>query len=156
MKYLKLFEDKEELFWKIDQNEYDKRIYGISDDDEDEGEVDEGIQEFVLSHWENFNQFELSKLELLGWKYKPVNFYIYDIFYYNMTPEESKSKFQSIEFAQVKFFHNVHSSWIYSFKINKLKDEWYYIYTRNGTKYKCDQFDGLIECLEYLKREDKI
>ena len=39
--------------------------------------------------------------------------------------------------------------------INKCNDEWYYIeyspsYDRD-CYYKCDQFDGLLNCLDYLK-----
>ena len=42
-------------------------------------------------------------------------------------------------------------------KLHKSNDEWYYIYyTTDHSKelyYKCDQFDGLIECVERLINE---
>ena len=35
--------------------------------------------------------------------------------------------------------------------IYKLEDEWYYIYNSSRMHaYKCDQFEGLIKCLDFL------
>ena len=35
--------------------------------------------------------------------------------------------------------------------IYKFEDEWYTVYHMyNNTAYRCDQFEGLIKCLEYI------
>ena len=47
--------------------------------------------------------------------------------------------------------------------VYKLKDEWYYVEVINKTQpidtgnkhyYKCDQFDGLIDCLKMIKSNE--
>lgn len=39
----------------------------------------------------------------------------------------------------------------HDFAIRKLYDEWYYVYDEKNYKfYKCDTFDGLIQCLETI------
>jgi hypothetical protein len=38
----------------------------------------------------------------------------------------------------------------------KTDDEWYFVVSFNkrpAANYKCDQFDGLLECLEYIKNQ---
>ena len=41
-------------------------------------------------------------------------------------------------------------------KINKIKDEWFLVKYNSSTEpevyYKCDQFDGLVSLLDYLKK----
>lgn len=38
----------------------------------------------------------------------------------------------------------------YGFSFSKLVDEWYYLYDKYEDKYyKCDTFDGMLECLLY-------
>ena len=88
-----------------------------------------------------------------------VDFYSYDN-RLKFTPEEHKILDniygEDIEIIGIdaSFFMNCRyqgGRYLYCISINKLSDEWYILYCK-GTFYKCDQLDGLVKLLNFLKR----
>ena len=136
MKYLKLFEDHEDkLFWPISHGTYSKIVYGT-----DFHHM--LIRKYIIDNWQIFSNEEIKKIE----------------------------RYIGSDIIKSESYDHKLSTFIYystsnSLRIDmvKMSDEWYYISTislvnSNPVSYnwfQCDQWDGFIACLEYLKKIDR-
>ena len=75
-------------------------------------------------------------------------------------PENQIEEIQSLfteTIRKCKVYYSPHpylylSATNWHFEMNCLPDEWYLVRSGgSGSIYKCDQFDGLLDCLEFLK-----
>lgn len=167
MKYLELFEDHStKTFWEIKDSEYVKDIY-YGDEYELHVNDDEymGVnQDHILSTWVDFTGSELSKLEKILGKYELLDFnededfYDYSDDYGYSEPQE---EYENIDHAYITFRNVAGLMDPNEISVAKTKDEWFYVhcYVRNSSpthiSYKCDQWDGLIDCLDYIKDKYK-
>ena len=115
MKYIKLFEEANDLYWEIPREEFE---YVMPGDDPDWNE-DESVLNFER---EDFSKKESLLLKQLGFKI------IYDLCVILLPFTSGKKSTISL-------------------RLYKSSDSWYYAETDLNV-YKCDQFDGLIECLK--------
>ena len=137
MKHLRLFEDKEELFfWEIDDKQFLVKVWA-----EDE---DPAVRRFEVKKlskiWVNFTDNEIKKLKKLIGEFS-----------FRTIISESIKIPQDVQKAQILKLKPTGNT---DLMITKTIDEWFYVYKRaTGCRYQCDQFDGLIECIEYLKEK---
>ena len=133
MKHLKLFEQHEKLFWQIGVDEYNQSVYYVSDG--------HAIVTYN-DRWVDFTDVEIKLIQNLlqrrdGEILEPQ--YRNNYKSYVNVPEKYKGAEIFFNFGNNIF-------------INKIKDEWYFIRINSvNQRYKCDQWDGLISCLEYIK-----
>jgi hypothetical protein len=143
MKYLKLFEDvNDDYFKKVSTGEFQDKFYGP-----DPGSAKEEI--FIKDNWDQFTKTEISLIVKFFDKKKK-----------NLS-ENHTTKISHDGLLRITHEGEMISSWNgigYEMKTPtklmakfiKLKDEWYgfeYFGKQNGY-YICDQWDGLIKCLE--------
>ena len=133
MKYIKLFEDVSETFTKISKSEYNMLTCGepnigsdLHKSDRDTIEIQE---DFIRNNWVDFSKSDILKLKENGYKGKlmPMDCDWFD--------GSNKS------FLLVDFYY-----------IFKMRDEWFYITPAGNQYYKCDQINGVIDCLNQLSR----
>ena len=157
MRYLKTFESNHKnTFDKITYTEWDQLIFG---DDwgtefDDNGEAMEWSDEdqersdnFTSRQWVDFTPMEFEEVSKIlgeiewGWCYSS-NFGM-------------RRTMAAIESSSDRIFFQKH------LKVNKIIDEWYLVAMLDdrdvadvaggvGNYYKCDQFDGLIDCLKWI------
>jgi len=147
-------------FRKITDAEYDKLVWGGTQEGEDEE------SEWVVEKWEQFDKEEILKICKILYPDLDVTEYL-GVFPY--LPEMVEDVYYADPEAggcQIKFYaesYKVRSS-NHSIRITKLKDEWFYIfYIPCGSKYtkgdivyqiswlfECDQWQGLSECLKWF------
>lgn len=145
MRYLKLFEDHKN-WWPISLEEYNIKLWGEEELIEDDDDYVE-LSKFIKNTREVFTDKEIS--------------------YLNKKIGVESSKQESPELvntgkvgSELKFENIIGSNDFGDFNrtiiIYKLKDEWFYIFRLDHHSYsnwkdymyKCDQFDGLIDCID--------
>lgn len=142
MKYLKIFEDNKN-WWTISIDEYNNKLWGDEDIDDIE------LLKFMSNTREIFTDKEISYLDKkIGVKSSTQK----SPELVNIGKVGSELKFEDIPISG-----NFNRKII----VYKLKDEWFYILRSDYPKhnyyklynymYKCDQFDGLIDCLNSFK-----
>jgi hypothetical protein len=148
MKYIKLFEDYHNTYHEITLDEYNLLLWGEETGDEDEDT--EIAKETIEKKWEDFTDREIENINKVGFHF------------IKNTTEYIKPK------LDYKFFPNLRlknpTTYVSNLIIFKLKDEWYIVFRLDydskenhwkKSMYKCDQFDGLIDCLEMIKQQDE-
>ena len=142
---IKLFEEYNQYYTEISQEEYSKLTlyHPINDEDEDVDLLYKRDLEFIQNNWIDFTQSEISTLHNLIPKstYK-INPYTDGV--YSGIPKAS---------IEYECKHN-------AIFIIKMSDEWYYVHHTHMFRdmnnnqdlliktYKCDQFDGLLKCIK--------
>ncbi len=91
---------------------------------------------YLRATWMNFTPSELNDLAVFG----PVT---YPFGYYTSTPSPERLAVHQAE--RIASFAEICGR-----KVFKLIDEWYYVYQSSQTYYRCDTFEGLIQCLTTL------
>jgi hypothetical protein len=56
----------------------------------------------------------------------------------------------AIQRSYLHYLSDEQSDRVYQMSIYKIKDEWYYLSFHD----KCDQFDGLLDCLKMIKKDE--
>jgi hypothetical protein len=130
---IKLFEEyNQETYWEITDREYSSFMYGTDYYDENKSE------EFAKENWKLFTEQEINMI--------------------NQVCRFRKRVITSSYLSRQYFCDELNNIEI---TITKLDDEWFYIVVVGkvsrglvGWKiYKCDQLDGVVDCLEMLKKK---
>lgn len=159
----KLNESKlESNFKEITNDQYSLKVWGATEEGSDEE------TEWIKDHWDKFEPQEITKIANILYTgrwianinqdFRPSNKedidYLVEDEYLGDDPAEGCS----LKFLSPNYKPN--ETWIYShLVITKLKDEWFYLYYKPpGQRYhqndvmylECDQWSGLIDCLNRL------
>ena len=143
MKYLKLFENHNQYYQEISEEEFDEST-GF---DIEYGEGTTWDPSFIKENWIDFTNGELNSIKKLLPDENIINRYEYSDWDDNL----NYTRAMVINHTNPKFIpEDDANNWRGTiFIIIKLKDEWFYIFNWDESKkYKCDQFTGL---LEYIK-----
>ena len=134
MKYLKLFESVDTPYEEINSGQFLSYLYG----DVTFPHMTAKPKQFASDNWVDFTQKELDQIRscIPNDIVKLYTTRIYDIN------------------RDIIFAIDVDDS----FYIYKLRDEWYYLQNSDNirmyrTYYRCDQFDGLLQCLSDIKNK---
>jgi hypothetical protein len=141
---IKLFEEyNEATYWEITKDEYDQWCENIHTVDWYKYNID-SITEYELSKVEYFD-FELQEDKItLAKDYRDEYLTLKEPIVY------------SILVYKPILNKDGESEYIQEIRVDKVKDEWYYLQLTISEEddyhyYKCDQFDGLIDCLKMIK-----
>lgn len=155
MKYLKKFEGSSESFFPISPNEFDEST-GYEHDD--------WVEYIVLTKWVDFNNIEVNQIKSI------FNQYVIKVGYhfeYRETLQDGKNSDMGydgflaiVDKSNPDFIPCADADWskVMAYVI-KTQDEWFYVYplglwgSENAKCYKCDQFDGLVDCLKSIIRK---
>lgn len=137
MKHLELYEEyKQKLFWVINWRELSDRVYGLNPEGDEEWDID-----YMSRTWESFTQKEIEDIKNLVIN-KGYGFEVRDL-------SHDYPKLNDVYLAHLRIFYGKDPS--DEIVITKIKDEWYYVSDeRSEYDWKCDQFDGLMNCLKYV------
>ncbi len=146
MKHLKLFENFKNFFEEIDHVQYNKYLFGEKWNDENDETIDVYADDYefyldltdLSKYWVDFNQEEIGKINNIGYKFSLSKYY---------------SKYD--RYKEVLKTSESHKEKLIDITIVKTQDEWFYvdcyIKDKNNKYYRCDQMDGLLECLKKIK-----
>ena len=141
MRYLKLFEDHNSYYYQIGEDEFNEITQYDNDDGEDKWDT---------SNWIDFNKSEIDTIKGM--------FDDYFVFIgYNGTSDTHRVFNQNHKSnGMIVVSSNPHldmrRDWSGTlFYAIKLPDEWFFVAdTKSSCFYKCDQLDGLINCLKSI------
>ena len=126
MKYIKIYEEFEDSYFEIDEEEYKFRLNGM---EKGRNILDYNIVSLLNSIGkarESWLDFTSKEKRILRKKFDVINKY----------KKDSKSISIRVEDGVAD--------------LSKLPDEWYYVHlcvNKSDTYYKCDQWEGLMDCL---------
>lgn len=159
----KLNESKlESNFKKITDDQYSLKVWGATEEGSDEE------TEWIKDHWDKFEPQEITKIANilytgrwianLNQDFRPSNKKDIDYLVEDDYLGDDLAEGCSLKFLSPNYKPN--ETWIYShLVITKLKDEWFYLYYKPpGQRYhqndvmylECDQWSGLIDCLNWI------
>lgn len=159
----KLNESKlESNFKEITNDQYSLKVWGSTEEGSDEE------TEWIKDHWDKFEPQEITKIANILYTgrwianinqdFRPSNKEDIDYLVEDEYLGDDLAEGCSLKFLSPNYKPN--ETWIYShLVITKLKDEWFYLYYKPpGQRYhqndvmylECDQWSGLIDCLNRL------
>jgi hypothetical protein len=159
----KLNESKlESNFKEITNDQYSLKVWGATEEGSDEE------TEWIKDHWDKFEPQEITKIANILYTgrwianinqdFRPSNKEDIDYLVEDEYLSDDPAEGCSLKFLSPNYKPN--ETWIYShLVITKLKDEWFYLYYKPpGQRYhqndvmylECDQWSGLIDCLNRL------
>lgn len=149
MKYLKKFEGLSESYFSISINEFDEAT----------GYEHEDWEEYLaLIKWVDFNDIEVSQIKSIFSQYVIKVGYHFEF-------REALQGGKNLDMGHDGFLVIVDKSspdfmpcadadWSKAIAyVIKTQDEWFYVYDFKSSSdkcYKCDQFDGLVDCLKNI------
>ena len=163
MKHLKIFEDfKSDKFEEISNSEYEISTIGANSVFGPRGGIDNVVVDFIKENWVPFTKSQINEVtKILG-----------NVEVYSVEPQTSRSEINPIIINPVPLGSRLDCKDL-DITIIKMVDEWYYVIQDNIRKihknstikyalrprlemprrYRCDQFDGLLECLKIIKSD---
>lgn len=137
MKYIKLYESAE-LYKVIDREEYMNSVYGsewnnfspVAKYRDGQTNPDDDIFKFIKNNWSTFTESEIKKINLHS----------------NMRFTPDMEYIRNHISAEKRLYDKFYGDYIV-----RTTDEWYYC-SIGREYYKCDQFEGLIQLLDAIRK----
>lgn len=141
LKNWKIYEEYDEsTFWWICKSFYEHKVYGPIDDQD----VDGWNEDYIFKTWEIFTNKEISIIKSILPKNSEIDKWRID--------NHPKISHLSRSQMMIYILEDDNSFTKNELYITKTKDEWFYVSDEGyNFGYQCDQFDGLINCLKFIK-----